>query len=125
MGYATVADMRARFPERDLAQLTDPNGAVVDEARVQTALDDASAEIARYPAASRLSAEELRRLACDIAYYRLGAGRPLDDLKDARKRYEDAIAFLESASAATAAARVDYFADARRLSPELLEDYVP
>lgn len=125
MTYATVQDMLDRFPRRDLAQLTDPQGQVVDEARVQTALEDASAQIARYPASSRLAPEELRRLACDIAYYRLAAGRPLHDVEDARKRYQDAVSFLEGLAAQAAAGAVHYFAGEKRLRPEQLEDYVP
>jgi phage gp36-like protein len=36
----------------------------------------------------------LNRLACDVAMYRLQTLRPLHDMADARKRYEDAIGLL-------------------------------
>ncbi len=36
----------------------------------------------------------LARLTCDVAMYRLQALRPLHDLAEARKRYEDAVAVL-------------------------------
>ena len=36
----------------------------------------------------------LARLTCDIAMYRLQALRPLHDLAEARRRYEDAVADL-------------------------------
>lgn len=36
----------------------------------------------------------LARLTCDIAMYRLQALRPLHDLAEARRRYEDALALL-------------------------------
>jgi phage gp36-like protein len=36
----------------------------------------------------------LNRLACDLAIYRLQSLRPLHDLADARRRYDDAIAML-------------------------------
>lgn len=124
MGYATVADMLDRFPYQDLAQLTDPAGQTVNTARLQVALDDASAEMDRYPAGvAALSAAERRRLCCDIALYRLMTLRPLGDMEDARKRYEDALAALRTAEEAGRTVR--YFADRRRLSDEELEDYRP
>jgi phage gp36-like protein len=101
MSYATPDDMIARFPNRDLVQLTneDPNLTEVDRIVTQRALDDASAEIDGYiesrfalPLADPPAV--LARLTCDIAMYRLQALRPLHDLEDARKRYEDAVAML-------------------------------
>ncbi len=38
--------------------------------------------------------EVLHRLACDVAIYRLQSLRPIHDLADARRRYDDAIAML-------------------------------
>jgi phage gp36-like protein len=38
--------------------------------------------------------EVLNRLACDVAIYRLQSLRPIHDLADARRRYDDAIAML-------------------------------
>ncbi|MGO9798850.1 MAG: gp436 family protein [Candidatus Binatus sp.] len=50
MSYAQIADMEARFPNRDLVQLTneDPTVTTVGTASLQTALDDAGAEIDAY-----------------------------------------------------------------------------
>ena len=105
MGYATVDDLIARYPNRDLVQLTneDPTVTTVNSAPLQRALDDAAAEIDGYlegrfalPLADPPAV--LNRLACDIAMYRLQSLRPLHDLTDARKRYEDAIAFLLEAA---------------------------
>ena len=101
--YADAADLRARYPERDLAQLSDPQGAVVDEVVLSGALADASAEIdgylqGRYALPVADPPAVLKRIACDIAMYRLLALRPLGDLEDARNRYSDAVRYLESVS---------------------------
>jgi phage gp36-like protein len=101
MPYAQPSDMIARYPNRDLVQLTneDPTQTTVNQAALQQALADASAEIDGY-LESRFALPlsdppaVLVRLACDIAMYRLQALRPLHDLAEARKRYEDAIALL-------------------------------
>lgn len=105
MTYATADDMIARYPNRDLVQLTneDPTATTINSSALQQALDDASAEIDGYlegrfalPLAEPPAV--LNRLACDIAMYRLQSLRPLHDLADARKRYEDAIGFLLEAA---------------------------
>jgi phage gp36-like protein len=93
--------MIARYPNRDLVQLSneDPTQTTIDLVTLQQALSDASAEIDGY-LESRFSLPLtdppalLPRLACDIAIYRLQSLRPLNDLADARKRYEDAVEFL-------------------------------
>jgi phage gp36-like protein len=101
--YATLQDLLARYPERDLAQITDPSGMAVDEVRVAEALSGAAAVIdgylqARYPLPLAQVPELLREYTCDIAMYRLQALRPADDVQDARNRYKDAIRFLEQAA---------------------------
>ena len=93
--------MTARYPNRDLVQLSneDPTQTTINSATLQQALSDASAEIDGY-LESRFSLPlndppaVLPRLACDIAMYRLQSLRPLHDLADARKRYEDAVELL-------------------------------
>ena len=71
----------------------------VNSATLQQALSDASAEIDGY-LKSRFALPlsdppaVLQRLACDIAMYRLQSLRPLHDVADARKRYEDAVELL-------------------------------
>lgn len=101
MSYAAPQDLLNRYPNRDLVQLTneDPAAQTVDTAVLQQALDDASAEIDSYLGgrfALPLSDPPavLNRLAADVAIYRLQALRPLHDLTDARRRYDDAIAML-------------------------------
>jgi len=101
MVYAEPSDMIARYPNRDLVQLTneDPTQQVVDDSVLQQALADASAEIdgyleSRFTLPLSDSPAVLARLTCDIAMYRLQALRPLHDLAEARRRYEDAVAVL-------------------------------
>lgn len=101
MNYAQPSDIIARYPNRDLVQLTneDPAQATIDQTVLQQALADASAEIDSY-LESRFTLPLndppaiLQRLACDIAMYRLQSLRPLHDMADARRRYDDAIAML-------------------------------
>ncbi|MGZ3619150.1 MAG: gp436 family protein [Candidatus Binataceae bacterium] len=101
MVYAQPSDMIARYPNRDLVQLTneDPTQQVVDDSVLQQALADASAEIdgyleSRFTLPLSDAPAVLARLTCDIAMYRLQALRPLHDLAEARRRYEDAVAVL-------------------------------
>jgi phage gp36-like protein len=101
MVYAQPSDMIARYPNRDLVQLTneDSTQTVVNQTVLQQALADASAEIDGY-LESRFTLPlidppaVLARLTCDVAMYRLQALRPLHDLTEARKRYDDAVAVL-------------------------------
>lgn len=101
MSYALPADIQARYPNRDLVQLTneDPSQQTVNTAFLQTHLSDASVEIdsyleARFALPLTDPPAVLTRLNCDIAMYRMQSLRPLHDLEDARKRYDDAIAML-------------------------------
>jgi len=101
MSYSTSADMAARYPNRDLVQLTneDPTQVIVNTAPIEQALADASAEIDGY-LESRFTLPltdppaVLNRVACDIAMYRLQSLRPIHDMGDARKRYDDAVVLL-------------------------------
>jgi phage gp36-like protein len=101
MIYATSDDMIARYPNRDLVQLTneDPTQTTVNTAPIDQALEDASSEIDGY-LESRFALPltdppaVLNRLTCDIAMYRLQSLRPLHDMADARKRYDDALNLL-------------------------------
>jgi phage gp36-like protein len=106
VSYATVNDVTARYPNRDLVQLTneDPASTTVNSAPIQTALDDASAEIdgyleGRFTLPLSDPPAVLSRLCADIAMYRMQVLRPLHDLADARRRYDDAIAMLAKVAA--------------------------
>lgn len=116
--YATQADLESRYSERDLRMVTDPQAQSIDDTRTKQALDDAQSEIdshlgQRYQlplqklAISDINAlppvyvaellptpAVLKRIACDIAIYRLQTLRPADDVKDARHRYEDTLKTL-------------------------------
>lgn len=101
MSYATPQDLLNRYSNRDLVQLTneDPAATTVNTAVLQQALDDASAEIDGYLGARFVlpltdPPSILNRIAADIAMYRIQSLRPIHDLADARKRYDDAIAML-------------------------------
>jgi len=97
MTFATASDLEARFGSTELLQLADrENVGAIDQAVVEAHLQDADAEIISMigaavtidPGAPPLN---LKRLACDIARYKLhGASAP----EDVRKRYEDAVRFL-------------------------------
>src|SRR5208282_5782196 len=101
VSYATAQDVINRYPNRDLVQLTneDPTATTVNDAPITQALADASAEIdgyieGRFTLPLTDPPAVLNRLTTDIAMYRLQSLRPLHDLEDARKRYEDAVAML-------------------------------
>lgn len=97
--YAQVSDLQARYPGRDLVQLSneDPTQTTIDVAFLTQALIDASAEIDVYAAGPLANPDPVvTRLCCDIAMYRMQQLRPLYDIKDARRRYEDAIAVLKN-----------------------------
>jgi phage gp36-like protein len=101
MSYATPQDIINRYPNRDLVQLTneDPAITTINTTALQQALTDASAEIdgylgGRFTLPLSDPPAVLNRLAADVAMYRLQALRPLHDLADARRRYDDAIAML-------------------------------
>jgi phage gp36-like protein len=93
--------MIARYPNRDLVQLTneDPTQTGINASIIGQALADASAEIdgyldGRFALPLNDAPTILNRLACDVAMYRLQSLRPLHDMADARKRYEDAVELL-------------------------------
>jgi phage gp36-like protein len=101
VAYASADDMIARYPNRDLVQLTneDPTQTAINPSIIGQALADASAEIdgyldGRFALPLNDVPTVLNRLACDVAMYRLQSLRPLHDMADARKRYEDAVELL-------------------------------
>jgi phage gp36-like protein len=93
--------MIARYPNRDLVQLTneDPTQTVINTTVIDQALADASAEIdgyldGRFALPLTDPPVVLNRLACDVAMYRMQALRPIHDMADARQRYDDAVQLL-------------------------------
>jgi phage gp36-like protein len=105
MSYAQATDMQARYPNRDLMQLTneDTTQTTVNVAFLTTFLGDASDEIdayleARFALPLTDPPAILTRLCCEIAMYHLNSLRPIHDLADAKDKYEKAIKFLEEVS---------------------------
>ena len=99
MNYATANDMVERFGESVMIGLTDlTHAGVVDTAKAELALEDATAEIDGYLGRYQLPLNPvpkiLRVYACDIARYRLATGmRQTND--DLLSRYEAAISYLK------------------------------
>lgn len=101
MSYATRQSMIDQYGEDELIGLTDRTGAdVIDETRLQGAIDDAAATINGY-IRKRVALpldpvpRILERHARAIAYYLLFDQRGTDDVPEPRNRYKDAIRFLE------------------------------
>jgi len=91
--YATEAELVARFGEEiGNLKLMVSNPAFVDDA-IQDATEEINGHIGdRYPLPLPNVPSNLKRMACDIARYRLYFQQPTEEV---RKRYEDAIAFLK------------------------------
>ncbi|TCB71576.1 DUF1320 domain-containing protein [Acinetobacter sp. ANC 4216] len=91
--YATEADLVARFGN-EIEQLKQvlPSQSAVNDA-IQDATEEINGHIGgRYPLPLPNVPSNLKRMACDIARYRLYFQQPTDEV---RQRYEDAIAFLK------------------------------
>ena len=122
MHYATQQDLIDRFGERELIQLTDPDGAAIAETRVERALLDAHAladgklsrvyavplDGCRKPApqpgnvhaVEQVPPPQLVRIVCDVARYYL-----YDDLapeSEVVARYKQAVAELDAIAAGKA-----------------------
>jgi len=105
MAYATVAEFRAGLAHRDLVLLTDLDGSEGDvvEARIQSALDDASAEIDSYLGKAGLTLpliqvpRVLNVLCRDMALHRLhiNAGHSGEST---RPLHKNAVEFLKAVS---------------------------
>lgn len=110
MPYATQADLVERFGETEIIQLSDRDRTgAIDSAVVTAKLADADAEIDAYlatrftlPLASVSTV--LKRVACDVARYHLFDDRVTDDV---RRRYEDALKFLQAVAKGTVSIGVD------------------
>lgn len=91
--YATEADLVARFGEEiGNLKLMVSNPTFVEDA-IQDATEEINGHIGdRYPLPLPNVPSNLKRMACDIARYRLYFQQPTEEV---RKRYEDAIAFLK------------------------------
>lgn len=95
--YAQVTDMQMRFGQEELEQLAPSDTGAVDQSKVESALNDASAEMDTYlGSVYTLPLSDpnpyLKTICCDITRFRLW-----DDAvsEEVRKRYEDAVAWLK------------------------------
>lgn len=110
MSYATQADLELRFKQQELIELTDDAGlGVIDAAAVAVVLADTDAEIngylaGRYSLPLTQTSQELVRLACDIARYRLFDTHANEQVK---ARYDDAIKKLRDVSNGKASLGID------------------
>jgi phage gp36-like protein len=111
MAYATQQDIIDRYGADALYVAADrDNNDAVDTAAVDRALDDASDEIntyvgKKYQLPLNPVPTVLLRICVDIALYRLSFGLAFTEEK--RKRYEDAVRFLEGISTGKASLGFD------------------
>jgi phage gp36-like protein len=110
--YASVVEMKARYPEKDLRELTDEEAESINDDRLATALASASATIDSYligryrlPLASVPLV--LIDTCCTIAMYNLQSLRPGTTVDDVRDRYKDAIAYLTQVAVGKAQLSLD------------------
>jgi len=102
--YATVTDMIARFGETQIIRLSRPEdrtAVTVDEAKVNTALADATALIdgyirGRYSVPIAAPPEDIARAACILARYDLAQGEHTDPSEEMAKGRKDVITWLEN-----------------------------
>lgn len=112
MKYAIVQDMINRFGEAELIQLTDradPPAGTYDADLIESALNDAEAEIdaylaSRYALPLTTVPSMLARLTCDIARYQLHGPSLTEEVT---KRYSDSVAFLKSVAKGDATLGID------------------
>ena len=94
--YADRNGMVLRFGEREIKQLEvniQAEGSMSVDAALQDACEEVDGYIAvRYSLPIAETPQNLKRLVCDIARYKLWKSRASDEV---RQRYEDAIAFLK------------------------------
>lgn len=105
--YCTLADIKELIPEEIIIQLTDDEDAgVVNQARVDAAIEQADAEIDAY-CGTRFSVpftevpDLIKKISVDIAIYNLYSRR-VEEIPDTRsQRYKNAIRQLEGIAAGT------------------------
>jgi phage gp36-like protein len=108
MTYAVQQDLVDRFGDAELKQLTDRvNGTTIDATVVAAALADAGAEIdsylvQRYALPLSATPDVLKRVACEIARYRLYANQSGAASETVRNNYKDAVAWLRDVAAGRA-----------------------
>ena len=97
MTFASAQDLQDRFGLDELVLVADRDrDGAPDAAVLSAALEDADSEIIALIAGGASIdpanvPRNIRRIACDIARYRLYQGGPTEDV---RERYDDAVKFL-------------------------------
>jgi len=104
MPYATPKDVLDRHPLQRIAEVTDQDAEKVQKRRVGVAVEDASSEIDSYigkvyPLPLASPPPVLKRICVDIAVYRMMSLLDKESVEDARRRYEDAIKWLQDIAA--------------------------
>ncbi len=101
MAYCTLTDIKKSIPEETLVQLTDDeNAGVVNQARIDEAVEGADGEIDSYLSAQYSVPVEpvprvVNKLSVDIAVYNL-YGRRVEKIPEVREtRYRNAVRLLE------------------------------
>lgn len=137
MPYTSKQEMIDRFGADELIQLTDrasPSTGAISDTVLNQALADADSEAdgylgARYTLPLATVPVALKRIAADIARYRLYDNAATEEV---RKRYEDAIKFLRAVSSGEATLGIDpvriedapqYSAPVRVFSGDTLKDF--
>jgi len=103
MTYSSKSDIQQQLDESVLIQLTDPDGAAVDEDVVARAIEDADATINVYCQELYLIPlspvpNKMRQVGVDIAIYKLYSRRDDTMPEPRRDNYKDAIKFLGKVS---------------------------
>lgn len=99
MSYCTLQDLRDRYGDDELIQLTDrANLGTIDQAVIDRAISDADGEIdsylgGRFDAPLDPVTKSLTRIACDITRYYLYDDAATDTVS---KRYDDAVKFIKA-----------------------------
>lgn len=126
--YCTVPDCEARYPARDLIQITnqDPTALTVNATVLARALVDASAEIdgylgSRYILPLVVVPDVLSRVCSDIGVYRLMSLRPLHDIAEVRARYVDATKWLTLVAAGKVQLGINSVSSARAVPDPVVQ----
>jgi len=104
MSYATVADMIDRFGMTEMIRLSeqeDRTATVVDNVKIQTALDDASVLAdtylrSRYKLPVAIPPRDLVRAICHLARFDLAQGARTEPTEQMRLSRKDIIVWLEN-----------------------------
>jgi len=104
MPYATPKDVLDRHPLKRIAEVTGRTDEKVEKRYLNVAVEDASSEIDSYvgkvyPLPLASPPPVLKRICVDIAVYRLMSLLDKESVEDARRRYEDALKWLQELAA--------------------------